>query len=76
MVSDGVEFVHGIFQLSHSLGIYLVIWIALVDVKERVLDYDELVGDLVKVDEESIDLKINLKGRKHNELWDSMALVI
>jgi len=34
MVSDGVEFVHGIFQLSHSLGIYLVIWIALVDVKE------------------------------------------
>ena len=35
----------------------------LVDVKERVLDYDELVGDLVKVDEDSIDLKINLKGR-------------
>ena len=35
----------------------------LVDVSERVLDYDELVGDLVKVNEDSIELKINLKGR-------------
>ena len=35
----------------------------LVDVSERVLDYDELVGDLVGVNEESIELKINLKGR-------------
>jgi len=35
----------------------------LVDVSERVLDYDELVGDLVKVKDEGIELKINLKGR-------------
>ena len=35
----------------------------LVDVSERVLDYDELVGDLVKVNDDSIELKINLKGR-------------
>jgi ribosome maturation factor RimP len=35
----------------------------LVDVTERVLDYDELVGDLVKVNDDSIELKINLKGR-------------
>ena len=35
----------------------------LVDVSERVLNYDELVGDLVKVNDESIELKINLKGR-------------
>ena len=35
----------------------------LVDVSERVLNYDELVGDLVGVNEDGIDLKINLKGR-------------
>ena len=35
----------------------------LVDVSERVLDYDELVGDLVAVNEDGIELKINLKGR-------------
>ena len=35
----------------------------LVEVSERVLDYDELVGDLVEVNDESIELKINLKGR-------------
>ena len=35
----------------------------LVDVKERVLDYDELVGDLVNVTDEGIELQINLKGR-------------
>ena len=35
----------------------------LVDVKERVLDYDELVGDLVSVNDEGIELQINLKGR-------------
>lgn len=35
----------------------------LVDVKERVLNYDELVGDLVNVNEDNIELKINLKGR-------------
>ena len=35
----------------------------LVDVTERVLDYDELVGDLVNVKDEGIELKINLKGR-------------
>lgn len=35
----------------------------LVDVRERVLDYDELVGDLVGVNEDNIELKINLKGR-------------
>lgn len=35
----------------------------LVDVKEKVLSYDELVGDLVGVNEEGIELKINLKGR-------------
>lgn len=35
----------------------------LVEVKERVLDYDELVGDLVSANEEGIELKINLKGR-------------
>lgn len=35
----------------------------LVDVKERVLNYDELVGDLVGVNDDNIELKINLKGR-------------
>lgn len=35
----------------------------LVEVTERVLDYDELVGDLVSANEEGIELKINLKGR-------------
>lgn len=35
----------------------------LVDLTEQILGYDELVGDLVKVDDHSIDLKINLKGR-------------
>ena len=35
----------------------------LVDLTEEILGYDELVGDLVKVDEEEIQLKINLKGR-------------
>ena len=35
----------------------------LVDVSERVLNYDELVGDLVGVNESGIELKINLKGR-------------
>ena len=43
---------------TRAIGKYI-----LVDVKERVLDYDELVGDLLRVNEESIDLKINLKGR-------------
>ena len=35
----------------------------LVDVSEPVLTYDELVGDLVGVNEDGIELKINLKGR-------------
>ena len=35
----------------------------LVEVKERVLDYDELVGDLISVNNEGIELQINLKGR-------------
>lgn len=35
----------------------------LVDVSERVLNYDELVGDLVSVNSQGIELKINLKGR-------------
>ena len=35
----------------------------LVDVTERILDYDELVGDLVGVNDEGIELKVNLKGR-------------
>ena len=35
----------------------------LVDVSEPVLTYDELVGDLVSVDEDKIELRINLKGR-------------
>ncbi len=35
----------------------------LVDVRERVLDYDELVGDLVSVNDSGIELQINLKGR-------------
>ena len=35
----------------------------LVEVNERVSGYDELVGDLVAVTDEGIDLKINLKGR-------------
>ena len=35
----------------------------LVDVSEPILTYDELVGDLVSVDKEKIELKINLKGR-------------
>lgn len=35
----------------------------LVEVNQRVLDYDELVGDLVKVTNDGIELKINLKGR-------------
>ena len=35
----------------------------LVDVSERVMNYDELVGDLVSVSETGIELKINLKGR-------------
>ena len=43
---------------TRAIGKYI-----LVDVKEKVLDYDELVGDLLRVNEESIDLKINLKGR-------------
>lgn len=34
-----------------------------VEVNEAILNYDELVGDLVKVSEEAIELKINLKGR-------------
>jgi len=35
----------------------------LVLVNERVLGYDELVGDLVRVNDSDIELKINLKGR-------------
>lgn len=35
----------------------------LVDLKESILGYDELVGDLMKVNDEAIELKINLKGR-------------
>ena len=35
----------------------------LVEVTERVANYDELVGDLVSVSETGIELKINLKGR-------------
>ena len=35
----------------------------LVEVSERVSNYDELVGDLVNVSETGIELKINLKGR-------------
>ena len=35
----------------------------LVEVSERVANYDELVGDLVNVSETGIELKINLKGR-------------
>ena len=35
----------------------------LVEVSERVLNYDELVGDLVGVSDSCIELKINLKGR-------------
>ena len=45
-------------DFTRAINMYI-----LVDVSERVLDYDELVGDLVKVNEDSIELKINLKGR-------------
>lgn len=45
-------------DFARAINMYI-----LVDVSERVLDYDELVGDLVKVNEDSIELKINLKGR-------------
>ena len=45
-------------DFARAINMYI-----LVDVSERVLDYDELVGDLVKVNDDSIELKINLKGR-------------
>ena len=38
----------------------------LVDVKEEILGYEELVGDLIGVNQEGIELRINLKGRMKN----------
>ena len=56
--SCGERELNGYDEYLRALDKYIV-----VEVKERVLDYDELVGDLVGVNKEEIQLRLNLKGR-------------
>ena len=59
VASPGVERPLKTFdQYKKAVGSYIIL-----TVKERVLDYDELVGDLVSVDESGIDLEIHIKTR-------------
>ena len=59
VASPGVERPLKTFdQYKKAVGSYIIL-----TVKERVLDYDELVGDLVSVDESGIDLQIRIKTR-------------
>ena len=59
VASPGVERPLKTFdQYKKAVGSYIIL-----QVKERVLDYDELVGDLVSVDESGIELEIRIKTR-------------
>ena len=58
VASSGERELVGLDDYKKALNKYI-----LVDVRERVLEYDELVGDLIGVSENAIELKINLKGR-------------
>lgn len=59
VASPGVERpLKTIDQYKKAVGSYIIL-----QVKERVLDYDELVGDLKSVDETGIELEIRIKTR-------------
>ena len=59
VASPGVERpLKTIDQYKKAVGSYIIL-----QVKERVLDYDELVGDLKNVDETGIELEIRIKTR-------------
>ena len=59
VASPGVERpLKTIDQYQKAVGSYIIL-----QVKERVLDYDELVGDLKSVDETGIELEIRIKTR-------------
>ncbi|MDY4787748.1 MAG: ribosome maturation factor RimP [Bacilli bacterium] len=59
VASPGVERPLKTFeQYQKAIGSYIIL-----QVKERVLDYDELVGDLKGVDNTGIDLEIRIKTR-------------
>ena len=58
VASSGERDLNNYDDYSKALDKYI-----LVEVSQRVENYDELVGDLVGVNESGIELKINLKGR-------------